>query len=137
VIDQQLKTHLWTGCEPREIKIDGKSIFHHCCRQCGRDFARESGQADWKAAYIGVFSLKFLEDSVTHRWVSEPCPGRAEPSPSEVYRAGEGVAENRKRMRSFNVKPVTESNIMPAAPRPSTKRSTSSLHLCLRLAPRP
>jgi hypothetical protein len=137
VIDQQLKTHLWTGYEPREIKIAGKSIFHQRCRQCGRDFAREANQTDWKAVYVGVFALKFLEDLVTQQWVSDPCPGSSESSPSEVYRTGHAVDENPHRLRSFNVKPVMESDIMPAAPRLSTKSSNSSPHLGLRLAPRP
>jgi hypothetical protein len=74
-----LITHDWSNIEPREIKIEGKSIFHHHCRKCGRDFARESSQADWKAVYIGPFAVKFLDDSVSQQWVSEPCPGTPPP----------------------------------------------------------
>jgi hypothetical protein len=77
--DKHLKTHLWTDNEPREIKIEGKLIFHHHCRQCGRDFAREASQMDWKAVYIGTFSLKFLDNSVSQQWVAEPCPGTPSP----------------------------------------------------------
>jgi len=75
MVDNLLKTHQWTSDEPREIKIEGKLIFHHHCRKCGRDFAREASQADWKAVYIGTFSVKFLDDSVGQQWVSDPCPG--------------------------------------------------------------
>jgi hypothetical protein len=79
MVDNLLKTHQWTSDEPREIKIEGKLIFHHHCRKCGRDFAREASQADWKAIYIGTFSVKFLDDSVGQQWVSEPCPGTPPP----------------------------------------------------------
>jgi hypothetical protein len=79
MIDKHLKTHIWISDEPREIKIEGESIFHHHCRQCGRDFAREASQADWRAVYIGPFSVKFLDDSATQQWVSEPCPGSPSP----------------------------------------------------------
>jgi len=77
--DNHLKTHVWTSDEPREIRIQGKVIFHHHCRKCGRDFSREASQADWKAVHIGTFSVKFLDDSVGQQWVSEPCPGTPPP----------------------------------------------------------
>jgi hypothetical protein len=79
MVDNPLKTHIWTSNEPREIKIDGKSISHHHCRKCGRDFAREASQADWKAVCIGAFSVKFLHNSVGQQWISEPCPGTPSP----------------------------------------------------------
>ena len=120
MLNSDLRTHLWTGFEPRKITIEGKSILHQHCRECGRDFARESNRSDWKAVYIGAFSLKFLEDSVTQQWISEPCRGSSEPSPSEIHRARDGVDANRNQLTSFNAKPVLASNTM--APRPSIIR---------------
>jgi hypothetical protein len=79
MIDNPLKPHIWRSAEPRKIEIEGKLIFHHHCQKCGRDFAREASQADWKPIYIGTFSVKFLDDSVGQQWVSEPCPETPSP----------------------------------------------------------
>jgi len=89
------KTHIWTDSLPREIKIEGTSIFHHHCRKCGRDFAREASQADWRAVYIGAFSVKFLEDSVGQQWVSEPCPGTA-PTPMATLPSKKRAVQHRR-----------------------------------------
>ena len=96
MIDNPLKTHVWTSNEPREIKIEGKSIFHHHCRKCGRDFARELGQAAWKAVYIGPFSAKFLDDSAGQQWVSEPCPETLPPMATMPSKDARGSASSVK-----------------------------------------
>jgi hypothetical protein len=99
MIDDPLKTHDWSNNEPREIKIEGKSIFHHHCRKCTRDFARESSQTDWKAVYIGPFTVKFLDDSVSQQWLSEPCPWDA-----RSYGRGDALEEARGSAASMKVR---------------------------------
>src|ERR1700719_423646 len=86
MVDNPLKTHIWTSNEPREIKIDGKSISHHHCRKCGRDFAREASQADWKAVCIGAFSVSFC----TIRWASSGFQSHA---PGPVSDGADAVEE--------------------------------------------
>jgi hypothetical protein len=95
MIDDPFKTHDWSNNEPREIKIEGKSIFHHHCRKCTRDFARESSQTDWKAVYIGPFTVKFLDNSVSQQWLSQPCPGT--PAPTVVATPWKKRAVQRRR----------------------------------------
>jgi hypothetical protein len=48
------------GGTPREIKQDGRAIFHHRCVRCGRDFAQGLDGSGWHAVYVGVFKIDFL-----------------------------------------------------------------------------
>ena len=72
---QGLETHLASG-ESREVNVDGKTLIVYSCRRCGRKFAREAGAMEWRAAHIGAFTVEFLNDSVSSKWTSEPCPGQ-------------------------------------------------------------
>jgi hypothetical protein len=81
--DRGLKTHLWVGNHSRQIEIDGKLIVLYRCPRCGRNFAREPDQPDWKSALVGPFRIELLPDSVTQQWLSEPCPGPPPASPLE------------------------------------------------------
>lgn len=70
-------THSWSeGLPPHQILQDGRTILHHRCSRCGRDFGFELDGSGWHAVYIGVFSVELLDDGVTRRWVYEECPGQ-------------------------------------------------------------
>ena len=73
-------THSWSdGDRPRQITQAGRSVLHHRCTRCGRDFAQGLDGAGWQAVYVGVFTIELLADSVTDRWLREPCPGQLSP----------------------------------------------------------
>ena len=78
-----LDTHAWSdGATPHQIHQSGRTVFHHRCSRCGRDFAREfdgSDGSDWQAAYVGAIRIELLAESVSERWVSEECPARIQP----------------------------------------------------------
>ena len=77
MILNRMETHLWSdGAGPRPVQYHGRTILHHRCLRCGRDFAQGfEGRPDWKAVYIGLLSVERLSDSVTARWLAEECPG--------------------------------------------------------------
>jgi hypothetical protein len=74
----RLYTHLWSdGANPRQLKYDGRTILHHRCLKCGRDFAQGfDGLFNWEAIHVGVLTIERLSDSVTARWLAEECPGQ-------------------------------------------------------------
>ena len=76
VDDADLASHLWNGNSSRVVKTNGTSLILYRCSRCAREFARESAEAAWKAAHVGVFRIDFLDDAVSRQWLSEPCPGR-------------------------------------------------------------
>jgi hypothetical protein len=73
---QGLETHLWVGNHSRELQIEGNPIVLFRCPVCGRDFARDPSETKWRAARVQTFRVVYLPDSVSDRWVSEPCPGQ-------------------------------------------------------------
>ena len=66
---------MWTGNRQRELEIEGKPIVLFRCPVCERNFAREIGETKWRAARVETFRVAYLPDSISERWVSEPCPG--------------------------------------------------------------
>lgn len=82
-----LHTHSWSdGSAPHVFKQDGRTIFHHRCVRCGRDFAQGLNGAGWQAIYVGVFKVELLAETVTSRWLTEECPERPVPD-DDVSRA--------------------------------------------------
>jgi hypothetical protein len=79
MMSQGLETHLWIGNHSRELEIEGKPIVLFRCPLCERNFAREPWETQWKAARVGTFRVEYLHESVSQRWVSEPCPGKQAP----------------------------------------------------------
>ena len=79
--NKRLNTHVWTGGgSPRKIKQEGKTIRHHHCSSCGRDFAQGlEGANGWQAVYIGTIRIELLSERVSKRWLGEECPGRLIP----------------------------------------------------------
>jgi hypothetical protein len=75
-----LQSHAWThGLPPRQILQDGRTILHHRCNRCGRDFGFELDGSGWHAVYVGVFRVDLLVENVSRRWVTDVCPGRILP----------------------------------------------------------
>jgi hypothetical protein len=72
---QGLETHQWIGNYPRDFEIEGKPIVLFRCPVCERNFARETGDTEWRAARVETFRVEYLPETVSDRWVSEPCPG--------------------------------------------------------------
>jgi hypothetical protein len=72
-----LDSHVWSDKDsaPHEVIQDGKTLHHHRCMKCGRDFARELPYGEWQAAYLGAFRLEILAESVSDIWLTEECPG--------------------------------------------------------------
>ncbi len=73
---QGLETHLWIGNHSRDLEIEGKPIVLFRCPICERNFAREPAETRWRAARVGTFRVEYLAESISERWVSEPCPGK-------------------------------------------------------------
>jgi len=71
-----LYSHLWSnGGPPRQITQDGRTVVHHRCVRCGRDFALELDGSGWHAIYVGLLRVELLAESVSRRWLAEKCPG--------------------------------------------------------------
>src|SRR5215472_6843726 len=98
-------SHLWAE---QQVSIKGRTFFHRRCQICERDFARSLVEGEWRAVYIGVLSLDFLDEKITQRWMSEDCPGRPLPGeanseriqpPGEVHSSAQRGTGNRREPR--------------------------------------
>jgi hypothetical protein len=78
----RMDSHLWSdGANPRQLNYNGRTIMHHRCLRCGRDFAQGfDGLFNWEAVYVGVTRIERLSDGVTARWLAEECPGELIPA---------------------------------------------------------
>ncbi len=90
-----LGTHLFAdGATPQVIHQDGRTIHHHRCVRCGRDFAQGMNGGGWQAVYVGLVRIELLVDTVTDQWLAERCPG--EPlSTREAYSSDSRVFPSR------------------------------------------
>src|SRR5580693_6612591 len=77
-----LGTHPWSD-QPRSLEIEGKPILLVRCPVCERNFVRERGESNWRAAHVGTFRITYLSDPMSQQWVSEPCPGKPPAPPPE------------------------------------------------------
>ena len=77
----ELHTHLWIGGPTLEqVSQDGRTLLHHRCGRCWRDFGQGfDGVYSWEAVYVGVFRIERLSEDVTERWLLEPCPQQHHP----------------------------------------------------------
>jgi len=73
----RMDTHLWADHEAREMIVEGKPQRLYRCSLCRREFAREADQGSWRAVRVGTFQVESLADSLSEKWISEPCPGRS------------------------------------------------------------
>ena len=76
-----LQTHVWSEI-PRQIFQEGRTIAHHRCTRCARDFAFELDGSGWHAVYVGVIRVERLDEKVNARWLSEECPNQVLPADS-------------------------------------------------------
>jgi hypothetical protein len=57
------------------VEVAGKKLVLFHCKSCGREFARDPADSEWRAAYVGPFNVTLLAEAISQQWVSEPCPG--------------------------------------------------------------
>ena len=75
--DNMLGTHLFAdGATPHIIHQDERTIYHHRCIRCGRDFAQGMNGGGWQAVNVGLLRIELLVDTVTDQWLAERCPGQ-------------------------------------------------------------
>ena len=71
-----LHTHLWSDREiPHVIHQDGRTVYHHRCVLCGRDFGQGLNGGGWHAIYVGILRIEMLAENVDARWMGDDCPG--------------------------------------------------------------
>jgi hypothetical protein len=69
--------HQWHGRRGPHLKIDsGELVQQRHCGRCGRDIVTVLSSGSRHAVYASVLCFYRLDDHVTKRWLSEPCPGR-------------------------------------------------------------
>ena len=69
--------HRWYGRREAHLKIEsGAAVVQHHCGQCGRDIVTILSSGARHAVYASVLYFYRLNDEVTQRWLSEPCPGK-------------------------------------------------------------
>jgi hypothetical protein len=65
---------------PRQITQNGKTILHHRCTRCARDFAQGLNGAGCRRFTSECCASKLLAQCVNRRWLTEPCPKRLLPA---------------------------------------------------------
>jgi hypothetical protein len=76
-------THQWLS-NPRRLAVEpSNAVLQHHCVRCGRDFVSDPSSNGNYAVFVSAISFDQLEDEVTKRWLSEPCPGRRRSSDDE------------------------------------------------------
>ncbi len=74
--DDAWNTHEWYSPNGRRIEIEpGKSVIHHQCSRCRRDFVHDPASEERYPVHVSIFELQRLPDSIATRWLAEPCPG--------------------------------------------------------------
>jgi hypothetical protein len=69
-------THQWVG-KPRRFETgSGDTVLHHLCVKCGRNFLTYTSSNSTDAVFVSGLNFGQLSDTVTKRWLSEPCPGK-------------------------------------------------------------
>ena len=69
--------HRWHERSEAHLKIEsGAAVVQHHCGQCGRDIVTVLSSGARHAVYASVLYFYRLNDEVTQRWLSEPCPGK-------------------------------------------------------------
>lgn len=58
------------------MHVRGKTFKHCRCELCGRDFVEDVESAEQYAVNASTFDFVRLDDEVSGRWLSEPCPTR-------------------------------------------------------------
>jgi hypothetical protein len=79
-------THTWLLADGRQLELEsGQPLVHRMCTVCKRNFVFDIAAKEWYAAYPRMFDFERLV-SVTHRWLSEACPGRYLASDEDAWK---------------------------------------------------
>jgi hypothetical protein len=79
-------THTWLLADGRKLELAaGKPLVHRLCTTCQRNFVYDVSAKEWYAAYPRLLDFDRL-DTVSQRWLSEPCPGRYLASDEEAWK---------------------------------------------------
>jgi hypothetical protein len=83
VQDETWNTHQWLS-KPRRLAIEpGNMVLQYHCVGCGRDFVADPSSNSSYAVFVSAISFDQLDDEVTKRWLSDPCPSRHASSDDE------------------------------------------------------
>jgi hypothetical protein len=91
-------SHRWISARGRSLTIAGKSLRQFKCRYCRRDFVEETPTGARYAVHVSIFDFDRLADSVTDRWLKQPCPQTALRSDDD----------DRRTRRTVSLEPVVE-----------------------------
>jgi hypothetical protein len=76
--------HEWQERSEPHLRLDsGETVVEQHCHKCGRKIATVLSSGKRYAVYASVLYFCRLDDEVTLRWLSEPCPGEHLPSDDE------------------------------------------------------
>ena len=90
-------SHRWSGDNGPRIDTKLKSVVHHHCSRCQRDFAYDLVSGKRYAVQVEIFALCRLPDRVSRQWLDELCPGA--PMPLDTMFRTRGI-ENRVQQKS-------------------------------------
>jgi hypothetical protein len=78
-------SHQWSSAQGRPVQIHGdKTLVHHHCSRCRRDFVEDPLAGERYAVHVSVFSFRRLPDSINRHWLGELCPGAPLPKDVEI-----------------------------------------------------
>jgi hypothetical protein len=104
--------HQWLERREPHLKIEsGEAVIQHQCVRCGRDIVTVLSSGSRHAVHVSMSCFYPLDDEVTERWLTEPCPGKrlprddddrqrkvAKPSPLTLSPQPPKSRENRDRL---------------------------------------
>jgi hypothetical protein len=72
--------HQWLERREPHFKTElGEAVIQHQCVRCGRDIVTVLSSGSRHAVHVSIFCFYPLDDEVTERWLTEPCPGKRLP----------------------------------------------------------
>ena len=72
--------HQWLERREPHLKIEsGEAVIQHQCVRCGRDIVTVLSSGSRHAVHVSISCFYPLDDEVTERWLTEPCPGKRLP----------------------------------------------------------
>jgi hypothetical protein len=78
-------SHHWSTAQGYRVEVEpGQPLIRRHCSRCRRDFVEDPSTGQRYAAYISVFRLRRLPESITKQWLAELCPGAPLPYDVEV-----------------------------------------------------
>jgi hypothetical protein len=72
--------HQWLERREPHLKIEsGEAVIQHQFVRCGRDIVTVLSSGSRHAVHVSISCFYRLDDEVTERWLTEPCPGKRLP----------------------------------------------------------